>query len=322
MLNKLRATYDELLASKYELDPTDLRCPVCKQKLPKGDADKKHEEHLAEFNQEKAAKLSAMGAEGKALSDRIKSKQLFITSSEKQKQELEADKAELEKQVPGLSNDADKKRKEYEDFDYNKHVTEAVIASAELNDIAKEIESIKESILNRPKADTSEYEQTLSEKKQRHSQVITELSMESVLASNKKRIDELKVSEKAMAQEMALIEKEQFLLDEFVAKKTTMLQEKVNAKFEEVNFKMFEIQINGGLSPTCKAIYKGVDIADVNNAGRIQAGIDIIRTLCEHYGVYCCIWIDNCESITMVPETKSQQIRLYVDENYKELTVK
>ena len=88
-----------------------------------------------------------------------------------------------------------------------------------------------------------------------------------------------------------------------------------------LTFKMFEIQINGGLLPTCKAIFKGVDIADVNNAGQIQAGIDIIKTLCDHYGVYAPIFIDNAESITNIPETKSQQIHLIVSEEHPELTI-
>ncbi|WP_276317174.1 hypothetical protein [Anaerosphaera multitolerans] len=36
---------------------------------------------------------------------------------------------------------------------------------------------------------------------------------------------------------------------------------------------------------------------DVNNAGKINAGLDIINTLSEHYDIYAPVFVDNAESV-------------------------
>lgn len=49
---------------------------------------------------------------------------------------------------------------------------------------------------------------------------------------------------------------------------------------------MFAEQINGGLQEVCETTYKGVPFSSLNNAARINVGIDIINTLSTHYGIY------------------------------------
>jgi hypothetical protein len=49
--------------------------------------------------------------------------------------------------------------------------------------------------------------------------------------------------------------------------------------------------------------------------------MDIINTLSEHYGFYPPIFVDNAESITVLPEMTAQVIRLVVSENDKVLRV-
>lgn len=84
---------------------------------------------------------------------------------------------------------------------------------------------------------------------------------------------------------------------------------------------MFEDQINGGRVEACTTLINGVPYSDANTAARIQAGLDIINTLSEHYDMYGPVWVDNRESVIRLPETKSQLINLIVDEKYKKLTV-
>eukprot|EP01037_Dinobryon_pediforme_P011465 gene11465-11558_t len=69
-------------------------------------------------------------------------------------------------------------------------------------------------------------------------------------------------------------------------------------------------QVNGGESPTCETIYKEVPFSDLNTAGRIWAGMDIINTLSEFYGVSAPIFLDNRESVSKIPDTQSQVINL------------
>ena len=47
----------------------------------------------------------------------------------------------------------------------------------------------------------------------------------------------------------------------------------------------------------CDTLIKGVPFQDANNAAKINAGIDIINTLTDHYDITAPIFVDNrsCE---------------------------
>jgi hypothetical protein len=64
-----------------------------------------------------------------------------------------------------------------------------------------------------------------------------------------------------------------------------------------------------------------VPYGDINNAGRIQVGMDIIRTLQGHYGIQAPVWIDNAESVIILPDMDCQVIRLVVSEPDKALRI-
>jgi len=65
----------------------------------------------------------------------------------------------------------------------------------------------------------------------------------------------------------------------------------------------------------------GVPYSSMNNAGRVQVGLDIIRTLQAHYGIIAPVWIDNRESIVELPEMAGQVISLIVSEADKQLRI-
>ena len=96
---------------------------------------------------------------------------------------------------------------------------------------------------------------------------------------------------------------------------------RINNKFRLARFKLFEDQINGGLAEVCETTLNGVPYPSINNAGRIQSGMDIIRTLQDHYGIKAPVWIDNRESIIELPEMDCQIISLVVSDADKNLRV-
>jgi hypothetical protein len=95
----------------------------------------------------------------------------------------------------------------------------------------------------------------------------------------------------------------------------------INDKFDLVSFKMFEVQINGNEKEICETIYKGVPFQDLNTAGKIQSGLDIINALSRHHETFLPIFIDNRESATWVPSVQSQIINLVVDSESETLRV-
>lgn len=104
----------------------------------------------------------------------------------------------------------------------------------------------------------------------------------------------------------------QILCEKFLAEKAKYLEAKINDYFDIVKFQLFEVQINGGIVETCVATVDGVPYPSVNNAGRINAGLDIIKTLQMIYGVKAPIWIDNAESVNATLTVPSQTIKLFV----------
>ena len=86
---------------------------------------------------------------------------------------------------------------------------------------------------------------------------------------------------------------------------------------------MFEKQINGNMAECCNVLVDGVKYGyGVNHAAEVNAGLDIIDTLCRFNGVSAPIFIDNAESVCeLVPPENSQVIRLVVDESCHNLRI-
>lgn len=137
-----------------------------------------------------------------------------------------------------------------------------------------------------------------------------------------KRIEELKDEERKMADDYNEVEQESFLIEEFIRTKMNLMEERINSKFKYARFKLFEEQVNGGLTETCETLYEGVPYSKgLNNAARINVGLDIINTLNEHYGISAPIFVDNSEAVTNLIDVNAQVISLIVSRQDKELRV-
>src|SRR5690606_14901248 len=135
------------------------------------------------------------------------------------------------------------------------------------------------------------------------------------------RIQELKDQEKSMSQELASLEKQEFAAEKYEKAKSEELENRVNGMFKFAKFKLFKPLINGGEEPTCQTTYNGVPFSDLNTAGKILVGIDIINTLSAHYGVVVPVFLDNRESVSAIPDTAAQTINLIVSPQDEKLRV-
>ena len=61
----------------------------------------------------------------------------------------------------------------------------------------------------------------------------------------------------------------------------------------------------------------GTPYSDLNDAAKINAGLDIINAICKFEDVYVPIFCDNAESVNELLPTQSQMIRLVVTEDEK-----
>ena len=138
----------------------------------------------------------------------------------------------------------------------------------------------------------------------------------------KARIEELKDHEKELAAKYEELEGQLHLCDEFTRQKVNLLEQRINSRFELAKFKLYDMQVNGGLKECCEVTFDGIPWGSLNSAMRLNVGLDIIDALSEHYGLTLPVWIDNAESVTDIKSTKAQQIQLVVDPDCPELTLK
>ena len=98
--------------------------------------------------------------------------------------------------------------------------------------------------------------------------------------------------------------------------------DRINSRFQYARFKLFDQQVNGGLTECCETTINGVPYATALNKGaRINAGLDIINTLSEHFSFSAPVFIDNAEAVTRLIPINAQMIRLVVSEADKSLRV-
>lgn len=319
--------------SKWVFDDSTTVCSLCGQKLPddkieqikadfearkaksKADAEEKLKADRVTFEKEKQAELNrinAVGTEKKNLITELTEKntelQQSIESLKKQGQETLAQKEELSKQLSQLPEEADYSQNE----EYAK-------LKAEHDEVLAKIEKLEsegaDSVVDELKAEKSDLQARLDEA----NAIIAKASMNVEIDE---RIVELQAEQKEIGQKVADQEQMLYLLEEFIRFKLDKISDSINSHFKTVNFKLFEMQLNGGMKDCCECTVNGVPYSTLNSGHRIVAGLDIIRSLSELYGVSVPIFVDNAESLNEfnVPDMDAQLILLSVSED-KQLKV-
>jgi hypothetical protein len=122
---------------------------------------------------------------------------------------------------------------------------------------------------------------------------------------------------------VANAEKMLFELENFIRFKMEKVSGLINEKFEGLEWKLFENQINGGMRETCELTVNGVPYGSLNNGNRIVAGLEIIKTLQRIFNVSIPVFVDNAEAISTgnFPEMECQVIKLIVTDD-TELIIK
>lgn len=305
----LRNQWSEVNAQQFKLNPADVSCSTCGQVLPDSDSVPVSLEY--KFNSHKQADLKAIQEKGLGYKNEQEAKEESLNLSNKQLSDFLKENESLLKKIEQLNS---KTTTINTVFDADVFITESLLTNSEYNDIKSQISTLQAKVFDTPTQDLE-----LKAKKQEIQDEIVKLN--GYLQDNKRiketntRIDELKNQEGIQNQVIASFERKLFLIEKFNKKKIELLDQSVNKMFSLVKFKLFDIQINGGIKETCEAMVNGVPFGNVNTASRTNAGIDIINTLCKFYKVTAPVIIDNKESVTKIIATDSQRICLEVSPN-------
>lgn len=309
-----------------EFKEDDCTCPTCKQALPAGDIESKKSEAITNFNNTKLANLRRIQTEGQNLGTQKESLEAelktILSRIETGKSSIESCKKELQgiNSKIEIENENSKSGAEVQNFE---NVYESLLAlDNQYQEKLLELSAIESTIEEVPSVDTSELIENRKSIVSIIDDIKAKLQTKAQIETAEKRILELQTEQKTLSQQIANVEKEQFVIENFIKAKVDALENVVNSKFKFVKFKMFNTQINGGITETCEATVDGVPYSDVNTASKINAGLDIINVLSEFYGINAPIFVDNAESVHTLIETESQMIRLVVSEQDKKLNVK
>lgn len=293
-LELLRTQYKDLNAKKVELDKS---CPTCRQSIP----EEHYAKSIADFNIEKSNKLAEIQAHGKSMNEKKSELQKKITLAE---EEIKA----LNGKIEALTNE-------------KTLIHDNLIALDSLESY-KQLQDKEFRLLNTP-ADqkTKEIQEQIYELDQDIKNMLYYLARAETNNDIISRINELKTHEKTLGKKYRELSGMRDESLQHMRKQIQDAEQTINSKFSNVRFKLFEEQINGEIKDVCITTYLGVDYSDLNNAAKINCGLDIINTLVQHYGKAFPVWIDNAECITNIWTPLTQVISLYVVENEKKLKV-
>lgn len=308
-LNDLRNDFYKTQKLKYD---GGFICPTCGQQFTK----EKKEEVLQNFNIEKSEKLEENVKKGKNLNEdlekikkEVKGYEEELKNTKSKLQTLKNKKVELTDEEKQLNNNSDK----IENIKINKDTNEKIMK------LEEEIEAIQKQSKDKKKDNTPllARKSSLSD---RLDDINSKVSLKGLNAELDAKISSYEQKEKDLASEYEEKQKILYLCDEYIRSYTQLVSDKVNNLFTFVKFKLFDTQINGGIQETAEATYKGVPYGSLNNAAKINAGLDVINALSKKFDKQIPIFVDNAESVNELVDVESQLIRLVVSK-YKSLRI-
>lgn len=310
ILNDLRNKWGEINKEKFD---GDLTCPVCGKDF---DPEKK-EELVKNFNLDKSRKLESLVEKGDMYNQDLKEIEEGIESY---KEDIE----KFEDKIKKLSDSKEEKEKSLES--YKKKLEELKArelpqaSKDEIVNLENQIEVIEKEIANIGQVDNTEVLEHKAAYNEKLEDINNKLSLRGLNAQLEAKIDQYMEDEKRLSREFEENQRTLYLCEEYIRAYTELVSEKVNNLFTFVKFKLFDTQINGGVIETAEATYKGVPYGSLNTAAQINAGLDVINSLSNHYDKQIPIFVDNAESVNDLMDTDSQLITLTVSK-FKSLRI-
>ncbi|WP_295281989.1 AAA family ATPase [Veillonella sp.] len=310
-IQNLVAEYNAL--PKFEYTETN-ECPTCGQPLPPEQIADAREKAKNAFNENRSRHVNEINERG----HRAKKEVELLTAKISENTDK---KAVYEQKLEDTIGIIERLKRKIESINELPRVTE----TAEYKELHFEAEKAKQAIetpndaLNKQLAEIDEQIKVLQAEADELGRKMLEYE---VNRSNVERVNELQAEQQRLSARYEELEKLTYLMEDFTREKVKQLEDKISANFKYARFKMYDEQINGGLAETCDVMADNVPYTDLNNAAKINIGLDIINTFSRQASITAPIFIDNAEAVTKFIDTDSQVIKLVVDSNYKELEIK
>lgn len=299
--------------TQMQFSDEDGRCKVCGQILPPDML----EEARNKFNIRKAElkkTLTERAAKAKAELKKTAAEIEDFQSQKKDKEESLAATKEAINKAFSAKADIEKEHIITEEEELNGYTR--------FQQLLKEIDSLQKE-LSESDVDNDKDKQVLDDLKK------TRLEHGNFLAECQKQlatcelydyiqslIEGINNEQKDLVAQLSELERKEDIASEYQSRENAILEERLNGLFSVVRWRLFRTVNNGGdpfEEPCCECLVGGIPYGGgLNQAARLNAGLDIINTLCQKCDVAAPIIIDNAESTINILATLGQQIRLQV----------
>ncbi len=301
---------------RFSIDESKGFCPTCGQPLPEEQWIEKQNEMRNNFNK-------ALEAEKQSLRDKAAKAKQTKEDAEKEletiKQKLAADADALKTIKENINTTFSEKAKEekkplptFDDFLPANDEYQAALREREI--LQHELDAITDSDGNRELLDDLSLQ--LSQLSERLQQIQVRLATKTQYDRITSLIDGINDEQKDLVKQLSELEKREDTARQYQYCQNQLLEERINRHFSLVQWRLFRTVNNGGDSfeePFCECYVGGQPYhAGLNDAAKLNGGLDIINTLCKHYNVAAPIVLDNAESTINILQTIGQQIRLQV----------
>lgn len=300
--NVLRPEFRALCALTFVApSPESFVCPTCHRPLEADDVEAETERLRATFEADRERRKNSNKTRGQEVAAQIRSKQDEIAAIKNALFELDTRIGELQSSSPFTTEPT------------MPDIAPAIETDSVMTTLRCEIAAIQHELDQPVEApDISDLQDAKRQEQDRINANSYRLRDRELIANNNRRIAELENELRESQIELARLEGIEFSIQQFGKARIEQVESRINGLFKVVRFKMYEQQINGGEIETCEAMVNGVPFSDLNNAAKINAGLDIINAISHANGIVAPIFIDNRESVTDVIATEAQIINLIV----------
>lgn len=302
--------WHNIKSETLKIDDDTFYCPTCKRQLDESDIEAKKEQMSAEFHATISRKLERNKSKGMEVKAGIEAK-------EAERDTINDDIFNIDNEIAQITAS-----KAYNTVPAMPDIAPAINADRtiiELRTKADDLQNQLDQEITLPATNDLTERKHIIEDNIRAKKVW--LADRERIAANNKRIAELEKEYTESQSQLAELEGMEYNIQQFSKARIEQMESRINGMFNLVKFKMFEQQINGGEIETCEATVNGVPFSDLNDAMKINAGLDIINAISRANGIVAPIFIDNRESVCEIVSGLAQIVNLIVDANCKTLKI-
>lgn len=309
---------EEIAKRSWEWDDKDGFCPQCGQALPLGDVQLLKQESQNRFNSQKAEDM-------KKLNNEFAKLQSAYTELNKELEKLNDDRQTTTNQLVKAHqalNDAEKHKAEV-DADIPRAYEQILASKEEYQQVLKEISELQTE-LDKPSESNEDNDKLLlqldEERKplsDRYDEVLELLASKASYDNTMSHIEAAQNDKTTFQEQLDDIDAKLNITNEFYQLSCKALEDKVNQHFRFVKWSLFLPKLDGEKKPYCECYHNGVPYSRLNGAAKVNAGIDIARTIGQYYDISVPVVLDECESVNHPLSTGGQQIRLVVSKDDK-----